>query len=132
MCATNQARTAMTLLNEQSCCAQESNLAESLPRASSYHCWACSAAKRWFDLSVSLAAVILTAPLAILVAIFIHLESQGPVLFRQKRVGRAGKLFDVLKFRTMTHSLRSGPTVTRHDDQRVTRLGRVLRDWKLD
>jgi FlaA1/EpsC-like NDP-sugar epimerase/lipopolysaccharide/colanic/teichoic acid biosynthesis glycosyltransferase len=67
------------------------------------------------------------------VAIAIKLEDGGPVLFRQVRVGRHGRPFWILKFRTMTAGAdRRGPAVTRRGDPRVTRIGGVLRNWKLD
>src|SRR5205814_923017 len=62
----------------------------------------------------------------------VRLSGPGPILFRQARVGRGGGPFDILKFRTMRVSQRPGPLLTTAGDPRVTRVGRVLRRWKLD
>jgi len=74
-----------------------------------------------------------TLPLLAVISLIIKLDSAGPVLFRQKRAGRNGQVFECLKFRTMT-VLEDGPSVlqARRDDPRVTRVGRVLRMTSLD
>jgi lipopolysaccharide/colanic/teichoic acid biosynthesis glycosyltransferase len=83
-------------------------------------------------------ALLALAPLFALVALAIRLESDGPVLFRQKRVGFRAKPFEVLKFRTMRHRTDTGDNCPRHDamtqpnDDRVTRLGRLLRRSRID
>jgi exopolysaccharide biosynthesis polyprenyl glycosylphosphotransferase len=78
--------------------------------------------------------LVLAAPLLILIALAVKLDSPGPVLFRQKRVGFNNEVFDVYKFRSMGHN--SNPTgklqQTTPDDLRVTRIGRFLRRWSLD
>ena len=95
--------------------------------------WCDSGAKRAFDLCVGLPLLIVAAPLLLLIGGLIRLTSKGPVLFRQNRVGRGGKEFQLLKFRTMIHHDRSsGPGVTRAGDARITSVGRVLRESKLD
>ena len=78
--------------------------------------------------------LLLVAPLLILIAIAIKLDSPGPVFFRQKRLGFNNQVFNVYKFRTMHHmNEASGKTKqATPDDQRVTRLGRFLRRWSLD
>ena len=89
--------------------------------------------KRLFDLGFSLCMLLLLAPLLVGVALWIKLDSRGPVLFRQQRVGRQGLLFDILKFRTMrTATEQGGPQITVGDDVRITRAGRFLRRHKLD
>ena len=72
-------------------------------------------------------------PALALAAIVVKASSPGPVLFRQSRVGRDGKTFRLLKFRTMVHGdLNKGPGVTRQGDSRIFPAGRWLRHWKLD
>ena len=90
-------------------------------------------AKRTFDLLLALAALVLTAPLMLLVAAAIRLDSPGPVFFRQQRVGQGGRLFRIHKFRTMVADApERGPALTVGDDERITRVGRFLRRSKLD
>lgn len=89
--------------------------------------------KRLFDLYFSLCVLLLLAPVLVGVALWIKLDSRGPVLFRQQRVGRQGRLFNILKFRTMrSGSKQGGPQITIGDDPRITRAGRFLRRYKLD
>ncbi len=90
--------------------------------------------KRATAFMLSLAALTVTVPLFIVIAIAIRLESKGPAIFRQKRVGKDGKLFNLYKFRTMVvgadSSGKSRPA--EDDDARCTRLGRWLRRTRLD
>ena len=89
--------------------------------------------KRALDILVSTLALLLLWPLASVVALAIWCEDGRPVLFRQIRVGRNGRPFRILKFRTMrVASACRGPLVTVPGDARITRVGRFLRDWKLD
>jgi len=90
--------------------------------------------KRAFDIAAALAAAALLAPLIAPVALLIKLESPGPVLFRQKRVGRGKRHFHMLKFRTMrTDTPKDVPTHLLADpDQYITRVGRFLRRTSLD
>jgi len=87
-------------------------------------------AKRGFDAIVSAVGLVATAPLLGAIALAVRLTSRGPVLFRQERVGLAGKTFEIHKFRTMR--VGGGPLVSSTGDPRVTRVGRVLRKTKLD
>jgi exopolysaccharide biosynthesis polyprenyl glycosylphosphotransferase len=89
--------------------------------------------KRAFDLAIALPLFALLAPLMAVIAILIRLDSEGPVLFRQTRLGQGGKPFAIVKFRTMT-VLEDGENVTqaRKGDARITRLGRWLRRSSLD
>jgi len=90
--------------------------------------------KRLFDIAVSLTALIMLMPIFAAVAIAIKLNSPGPILFRQTRVGRHEQFFRIHKFRTM-HAAptgRSGREITVGNDPRITSLGRYLRDWKID
>jgi lipopolysaccharide/colanic/teichoic acid biosynthesis glycosyltransferase len=90
-------------------------------------------AKRWFDLLASGLGLVLLAPLLLVLAVWIKLDSKGPVFFRQERVGRDGKLFRIHKFRTMvTDAERRGLQITVGADARVTRVGQWMRKYKLD
>jgi lipopolysaccharide/colanic/teichoic acid biosynthesis glycosyltransferase len=89
-------------------------------------------AKRLFDLLAAGAGVLVLAPLLLGVALWIRLDSPGPVLFRQVRVGRHGVPFEIYKFRTMRHRPDPGAQLTVGQDPRVTRAGRFLRHYKLD
>jgi lipopolysaccharide/colanic/teichoic acid biosynthesis glycosyltransferase len=91
------------------------------------------AAKRAFDVAVALVALLVLAPVFLLVALAVKLDSRGPVFFRQERVGRAGRRFRIIKFRTMTvESGRRAAAVCVGADRRVTRVGAVLRRCFLD
>ncbi|MFO1337504.1 MAG: sugar transferase [Burkholderiaceae bacterium] len=90
-------------------------------------------AKRLFDVLVSLLGLALLALPGLVVALFIKLDSPGPVFFRQERVGRFGRPFRIHKFRTMrVDAERLGGLLTVGADARVTRLGRWLRRTKVD
>jgi lipopolysaccharide/colanic/teichoic acid biosynthesis glycosyltransferase len=89
--------------------------------------------KRFFDLAISSCSLILSAPLWAAVALAIKLDSKGPVIFRQDRVGMEGRHFQILKFRTMSvGSDLEGHRLTLKNDPRVTRVGKVLRRMRLD
>jgi exopolysaccharide biosynthesis polyprenyl glycosylphosphotransferase len=101
-------------------------------------------AKRSFDLVLSAAGLLVLAPLLAVIALAIRLDSAGPVLFRQERMGRHRQRFKVLKFRTMVADAEvmlaglsarneaDGPLFKIRDDPRVTRVGRYLRRYSLD
>jgi putative colanic acid biosynthesis UDP-glucose lipid carrier transferase len=91
------------------------------------------ALKRILDIVLSLALIVLIAPFLLLVALLIRMDSAGPVLFRQTRLGLGGQPFKILKFRTMT-VLENGDRVVQatRNDPRVTRLGRFLRQTSID
>ena len=90
--------------------------------------------KRAIDIVFAALLLTLTAPLLAAVAIAIKLESKGPILFRQERVGLHGMPFFIFKFRSMRQDAErlSGPTWARMRDDRVTRVGRILRYFRLD
>jgi sugar transferase (PEP-CTERM system associated) len=90
--------------------------------------------KRCMDVIVSLVLLILTAPVMLAVAIAIRLDSPGPVLFRQTRVGLFGKQFTIYKFRSMRSDAEAklGPRWAQLGDTRVTRVGRLIRKFRLD
>lgn len=90
-------------------------------------------AKRAFDLLVATFALLLLAPLLLLLATVIRIDSPGPAIFRQERVGRHGVHFRIHKFRTMrVGAAADGPAVTVAGDPRITRVGRWLRAKRLD
>lgn len=88
-------------------------------------------AKRAFDLLVATLALVLLSPLLAAVAVWIRLDSPGPVLYRQERVGRHGVPFRIHKFRTMQHGA-GGPLLTAAADARITRAGAFLRRTRID
>lgn len=99
--------------------------------------------KRAFDLAASTILILLCAPLAVLVAAAIKLDSRGPVLFRQRRAGRHGETFSMLKFRSMVDGAEELKDALRHlneadgvfkiaEDPRITRVGRFIRRTHLD
>ena len=89
--------------------------------------------QRILDILIAALVLVLVSPLLLLVAVAIKLDSRGPVLFKQERVGRHFKPFRMYKFRTMVAGAdRLGPGVTAGNDGRVTRVGRFIRDTKLD
>ena len=92
------------------------------------------ALKRLQDIGLAIIGGILALPLAMLVAICIRLDSRGPVLFRQERVGQDGEPFTLIKFRSMKVDAEAatGPIYAEADDPRITRVGRIIRRMRLD
>jgi lipopolysaccharide/colanic/teichoic acid biosynthesis glycosyltransferase len=89
--------------------------------------------KRLFDLCGAALALVLLSPLLLAIALIVKLDSPGPVLYRQERVGQFGKLFRIHKFRTMVADApQRGPALTVGADVRITRVGRWLRRARLD
>jgi exopolysaccharide biosynthesis polyprenyl glycosylphosphotransferase len=103
-----------------------------------------SHAKRLFDLGVAGAGLLITGPVIALAAVLIRAESEGPVFFRQERVGRDGRRFEIIKLRTMyldaeerkaelmAQNEMDGPLFKMEHDPRITRVGRVLRKLSID
>lgn len=102
-------------------------------------------AKRIMDIVVASVALVLLAPVMLLIALAVKLDSPGPVLFRQIRIGRGGKPFWFIKFRSMVknaekikqqivtqNEVKDGPVFKIRNDPRVTRVGRILRRYSLD
>lgn len=106
-------------------------------------------AKRALDLAIAIPGLLLAVPLAILIGLALKLDTPGPVLFRQERIGRFGKTFRILKFRTMywpprpdfhqehvnqnaNGSAKKARQLRIPEDPRITRVGRLLRKWSLD
>ena len=92
------------------------------------------AVKRALDLSFGIFGLVLSLPVMVLVAIAVRLDSKGPAIFRQKRVGLGGKTFEVLKFRSMQvdAELANGAQWATEDDPRMTRVGKFIRKFRLD
>jgi exopolysaccharide biosynthesis polyprenyl glycosylphosphotransferase len=89
--------------------------------------------KRIVDVSLALLTLLLTSPICILVAILIRMDSRGPVIYSQLRTGAHGKHFMLHKFRTMvSNAEENGAAWTRPDDDRITRVGWLLRKMRLD
>ncbi len=88
--------------------------------------------KRLLDLAITLGLLPLALLLMTAIGLWVRLDSPGPALFRQERVGRGGRLFRIHKFRTMHRHDGSGPQLTAKGDARITRAGRWLRATKLD
>ncbi len=89
--------------------------------------------KQLFSMLLSLILVVISFPLAVLIALAIKLETRGPMLIRQRRVGQNGRFFYTLKFRSMTEQSESnGFAPAQANDSRITRVGRFLRRWHLD
>lgn len=90
--------------------------------------------KRSFDLATCIPAVIVLSPLYLLLAVLVKISSPGPVFFRQKRVTRDGKIFEMLKFRSMRIDMpeQNGPHFTEENDPRITKIGRILRKTSID
>lgn len=91
-------------------------------------------AKRALDLAIAVPAAVVLSPLLALLAAAVKLESPGPVLFRQERVGRHGRAFEILKLRTLSAEAPSRPAdfLIAAGDARITRVGAFLRRWSLD
>lgn len=89
--------------------------------------------KRLFDIKFSLAGLIAFAPVLLLAALWIKLDSPGPVFYRGVRIGRFGKPFRIFKFRTMVANAdRKGGPSTAADDPRITKAGKFVRKYNLD
>ena len=88
--------------------------------------------KRIFDLVASFLGLILLSFLFLFIALWIKLDSKGPVFFRQQRVGLKGEIFKIHKFRTMKESSEDQGRLTIGDDDRITQSGQFLREFKFD
>lgn len=95
--------------------------------------WSRSGAKRFFDCACIVPLVPFLIPLFLVIGLAVWVTSRGPVLFRQKRMGRNGRTFTIVKFRTLEHrENRAHHSVTTADNQSFTPVGPFLRRWKLD
>lgn len=89
--------------------------------------------KRMFDFVVALIILLVSSPIFLILAIAIKLDSPGPVFFRQVRVTQYGREFKIFKFRTMVaNAEKMGTQVTVENDNRITKVGNFIRDYRLD
>ena len=89
--------------------------------------------KRLFDLILSIKGIIILSPLMLVIALLIKLSSKGSVFFKQKRITQYGRVFNIIKFRTMVENAENlGEAVTISGDKRITKIGLHLRKYRLD
>ncbi len=90
--------------------------------------------KRLMDIFISFLILIVSSPVILLTSIAIKIDSEGPIFFKQERLGQNGKLFNVHKFRSMIKDAEkySGPVWSQKDDPRVTRMGKIIRRFRID
>ena len=90
-------------------------------------------AKRFFDIVISALGIVLLSPLMFAVAVAIKFDDGGPVFFRQNRVTKNGKIFNIIKFRSMvTDADKDGAKKAENDDSRITKVGKVIRAFRID
>ena len=95
--------------------------------------WTLSPTRRLMDVVAASVALFFIWPVLLLIAVCVRIDSDGPIIFRQRRMGRFGNLFTIYKFRTMdVKTSHRDFTVTKHGDRRVTKVGTRLRRYKLD
>lgn len=88
--------------------------------------------KRFFDILISILGIIILSPLLLIVSILIKIESKGPVIFKQKRIGKNCKVFNIYKFRSMKVDSEKDGVYESKNDKRVTRIGRIIRKLSID
>ena len=89
--------------------------------------------KRTFDIICSGILIIILCPVFLILSLAIKFDSKGEIIFKQKRVTKYGKIFNIYKFRSMIHDAEKfGAQVTRRNDSRITRVGKVIRKFRLD
>ena len=91
--------------------------------------------KRMIDLVLSIIATIILSPLILIISILIKIDSKGPIFFLQERLGKNGKVFRIIKFRTMivnAENIGDGLKVKSEKDNRITKMGKILRKTSLD
>ncbi len=90
--------------------------------------------KRLIDITISLLILLITSPVLLLTALAIKIDSEGEVFFKQERCGINGKIFKILKFRSMKKDAEklTGPVWSRKDDPRITRVGKIIRKVRID
>lgn len=93
------------------------------------------AIKRIFDILASLLAIVILSPFLLIFSIILKLDSKGPILFKQKRLGKNGKIFTIYKFRTMVvnaENIGDGISIKSDKDPRITKVGGVYRKTSID
>ncbi|HRO42298.1 MAG TPA: sugar transferase [Flavipsychrobacter sp.] len=89
--------------------------------------------KRTIDIVVSFLAILILLPLYLFVALKVKLSSNGPIIYKQRRIGRFGRVFYIFKFRSMyVNAEQKGPALSKDDDPRITPWGKVMRKWRID
>lgn len=88
--------------------------------------------KRLFDITISMIGLIITSPILLITAVAIKLESPGPIIFKQERLGLNGKVFKIYKFRSMCEGAEKGGVYEKKGDIRVTRVGKFIRKTSID
>ena len=89
--------------------------------------------KRFFDIIMSLILLIILSPIFLILAIWIKIDSRGPVFYRQERITTYGKVFKIFKFRTMVQDAdKKGSLITIGEDPRITKIGKKIRKCRLD
>lgn len=88
--------------------------------------------KRFFDLFLATLIFVVALPVFVIIAIAVKLDSDGPVVFKQKRLGKNGKVFNMYKFRTMVVDAEKGGVYSDNNDPRITKVGNILRKTSLD
>ncbi len=88
--------------------------------------------KRMFDIAASSIMLVILSPVFLILGIAIKVDSKGPVFYRQERITQYGKRFKIHKFRTMVQDADKGLQVTVGNDSRITRVGKIIRDCRLD
>lgn len=90
-------------------------------------------AKRLFDITVSALVLLVFSPLYLLIAILVKTGSKGPIFFKQERIGKKGKTFNIIKFRSMyIDAEENGPQLSKENDTRITSIGKTLRKTRMD
>ncbi|MEJ5370104.1 MAG: sugar transferase [Bryobacteraceae bacterium] len=85
----------------------------------------------WLERLLAAAGLVLLSPLLVVLAAAVWIDSGSPVIFRHRRVGQGGRMFELWKFRSMVVG-HGGPQITKKGEKRITRVGAFLRRWKLD
>ena len=88
--------------------------------------------KRLFDITISVVGLVITSPIFLVTAIAIKLESPGPIIFKQERLGLNGKVFKIYKFRSMCEGAEKGGVYEKKGDTRVTKVGKFIRKTSID